>query len=191
MTMQSSMGSHAFSNQGELLRSRGKTTCSRSSSVFNRLKLMDVKKQQYNKKKLSFWWHRENNLFMELFCVSLFSIGQCWWKTNIDSLIPLATTYRKILHIAPLDQYQNEKRPTSQLEALLDEGFLGRAPLIDSLAFLNFVSWILLLISPPHYNNGLVLFRWRRCPEVHLAFRATQGSLSIGHRQALGLFTFG
>ena len=96
-----------------------------------------------------------------------------------------------LLHIAPLVQYQNEKRPTSQPETLLDEGFLGRAPLIDSLAFFNFVSWILLLISPPHYNNGLVLFRWRRCPEVHLAFRATQGSLSIGHRQALGLFTFG
>ena len=52
MTMQSSMGSHAFSNQGELLRSRGKTTCSRSSSVFNSLKLMDVKNQQYNKKKI-------------------------------------------------------------------------------------------------------------------------------------------
>ena len=40
---------------------------------------------------------------------------------------------------APLFQCQHENRPTSQLEALLDEGFHGRAALVGSLAFLILV----------------------------------------------------
>ena len=39
----------------------------------------------------------------------------------------------------PPFQYQHENRPTSQLEALLDEGFHGRAALVGSLAFLILV----------------------------------------------------
>ena len=46
---------------------------------------------------------------------------------------------------APLFQCQHENRPTSQLEALLDEGFHGRAALVGSLPFLILVLLYILM----------------------------------------------
>ena len=42
-----------------------------------------------------------------------------------------------IFKVAPLVQCQNDKRLTTQPEALLDEGFHGKAALVGSLAISN------------------------------------------------------
>ena len=63
-------------------------------------------------------------------------------NTNLQSekLADLIIQNTGWFRTGPPVQYQNEKRPTSQPKALLDEGFHGRAALVISLAFFNFCS---------------------------------------------------